>query len=78
MVQVKSSDEALILCKTSIGRLKLEINDLPATKVKAPKLKIVLHSSFRSNASLHILNVKLLVTFTHHVSVKQSDKHQQL
>lgn len=31
--QVKSSEEALILCKTSIGSLKLEINDLPATKV---------------------------------------------
>ncbi|CAK6979262.1 S proteasome non-ATPase regulatory subunit 13 [Scomber scombrus] len=30
--KVKSSDEAVILCKTSIGRLKLEINDLPATK----------------------------------------------
>ncbi|KAG9334393.1 hypothetical protein JZ751_008142 [Albula glossodonta] len=29
---VKSSDEAVILCKTSIGSLKLEINDLPATK----------------------------------------------
>lgn len=32
--QVKSSEEAVILCKTSIGSLKLEINDLPATKVK--------------------------------------------
>lgn len=31
--QVKSSEEAVILCKTSIGSLKLEINDLPATKV---------------------------------------------
>uniref|UniRef100_A0A8C6LN48 Proteasome 26S subunit, non-ATPase 13 n=1 Tax=Nothobranchius furzeri TaxID=105023 RepID=A0A8C6LN48_NOTFU len=30
--KVKSSEEAVILCKTSIGRLKLEINDLPATK----------------------------------------------
>ncbi|TDH17453.1 hypothetical protein EPR50_G00008570 [Perca flavescens] len=30
--KVKSSDEAVILCKTSIGKLKLEINDLPATK----------------------------------------------
>ncbi|KAI1903951.1 hypothetical protein AGOR_G00000690 [Albula goreensis] len=30
--KVKSSDEAVILCKTSIGSLKLEINDLPATK----------------------------------------------
>uniref|UniRef100_A0A8D0CVS7 Proteasome 26S subunit, non-ATPase 13 n=1 Tax=Sander lucioperca TaxID=283035 RepID=A0A8D0CVS7_SANLU len=30
--KVKSSDEAVILCKTSIGRLKLEISDLPATK----------------------------------------------
>uniref|UniRef100_A0AAQ5X520 26S proteasome non-ATPase regulatory subunit 13 n=1 Tax=Amphiprion ocellaris TaxID=80972 RepID=A0AAQ5X520_AMPOC len=29
---VKSSEEAVILCKTSIGSLKLEINDLPATK----------------------------------------------
>lgn len=35
LVQVKSSDEAVILCKTSIGSLKLEINDLPATKVKS-------------------------------------------
>lgn len=31
--QVKASDEAVILCKTSIGSLKLDINDLPATKV---------------------------------------------
>lgn len=31
--QVKSSEEAVILCKTSIGSLKLEISDLPATKV---------------------------------------------
>ncbi len=31
--QVKASEEATILCKTSIGTLKLEINDLPATKV---------------------------------------------
>uniref|UniRef100_A0A8D3DUK5 26S proteasome non-ATPase regulatory subunit 13 n=1 Tax=Scophthalmus maximus TaxID=52904 RepID=A0A8D3DUK5_SCOMX len=30
--KVKSSDEAVILCKTSIGSLKLKINDLPATK----------------------------------------------
>uniref|UniRef100_A0A8C1GVM9 26S proteasome non-ATPase regulatory subunit 13 n=2 Tax=Cyprinus carpio TaxID=7962 RepID=A0A8C1GVM9_CYPCA len=30
--QVKASDEAVILCKTSIGSLKLDINDLPATK----------------------------------------------
>uniref|UniRef100_A0A8C9VBA8 Proteasome 26S subunit, non-ATPase 13 n=1 Tax=Scleropages formosus TaxID=113540 RepID=A0A8C9VBA8_SCLFO len=30
--KVKSSEEAVILCKTSIGSLKLEINDLPATK----------------------------------------------
>lgn len=34
---MKSSEEAVILCKTSIGSLKLEINDLPATKVNAPK-----------------------------------------
>jgi hypothetical protein len=34
LVQVKSSEEAVILCKTTIGSLKLEINDLPATKVK--------------------------------------------
>ncbi|KAK5619353.1 26S proteasome non-ATPase regulatory subunit 13 [Crenichthys baileyi] len=30
--KVKSSDEAISLCKTSIGSLKLEISDLPATK----------------------------------------------
>ncbi|KAI4898521.1 hypothetical protein NFI96_013745 [Prochilodus magdalenae] len=30
--KVKSSEEAVILCKTSIGSLKLEINDLTATK----------------------------------------------
>lgn len=34
--QVKSSEEAVILCKTSIGSLKLEISDLPATKVRPP------------------------------------------
>uniref|UniRef100_A0A8C2WEA0 26S proteasome non-ATPase regulatory subunit 13 n=1 Tax=Cyclopterus lumpus TaxID=8103 RepID=A0A8C2WEA0_CYCLU len=32
ILPVKSCDEALILCKTSIGKLKLEISDLPATK----------------------------------------------
>ncbi|MGH0136875.1 UNVERIFIED_CONTAM: hypothetical protein FKN15_009587 [Acipenser sinensis] len=32
--KVKSSDEAVILCKTTIGSLKLEINDLPATKAE--------------------------------------------
>ncbi|RXN01705.1 26S proteasome non-ATPase regulatory subunit 13 [Acipenser ruthenus] len=32
LIKVKSSDEAVILCKTTIGSLKLEINDLPATK----------------------------------------------
>uniref|UniRef100_A0A3B4C9T9 26S proteasome non-ATPase regulatory subunit 13 n=1 Tax=Pygocentrus nattereri TaxID=42514 RepID=A0A3B4C9T9_PYGNA len=30
--KVKVSDEAVILCKTVIGSLKLDINDLPATK----------------------------------------------
>ncbi|KAI5615027.1 26S proteasome non-ATPase regulatory subunit 13, partial [Silurus asotus] len=30
--KVKASDEAVILCKTVIGSLKLDINDLPATK----------------------------------------------
>uniref|UniRef100_A0A4W4DP79 26S proteasome non-ATPase regulatory subunit 13 n=1 Tax=Electrophorus electricus TaxID=8005 RepID=A0A4W4DP79_ELEEL len=30
--QVKSNEEAVILCKTSIGSLKLEISDLAATK----------------------------------------------
>lgn len=30
--KVKSSDEAVILCKTAIGCLKLEINDLATTK----------------------------------------------
>ncbi|XDV53232.1 hypothetical protein PO909_021789 [Leuciscus waleckii] len=30
--KVKSSDEAVILCKTSVGSLKLDISDLPATK----------------------------------------------
>uniref|UniRef100_A0A8C1BND7 26S proteasome non-ATPase regulatory subunit 13 n=1 Tax=Cyprinus carpio carpio TaxID=630221 RepID=A0A8C1BND7_CYPCA len=30
--KVKVSEEAVILCKTTIGSLKLDINDLPATK----------------------------------------------
>ncbi|XP_063044262.1 26S proteasome non-ATPase regulatory subunit 13-like [Engraulis encrasicolus] len=30
--KVKSSDEAVILCKTTIGGLKLDLNELPATK----------------------------------------------
>lgn len=56
LIQVKSNEEAVILCKTSIGSLKLEINDLPATKVKAllflsffPKLlaHTLSHTSFR-------------------------------
>lgn len=37
--QVKSSDEAVILCKTSIGCLKLEINELATTKVRYNKNK---------------------------------------
>uniref|UniRef100_A0AAY4BU16 26S proteasome non-ATPase regulatory subunit 13 n=1 Tax=Denticeps clupeoides TaxID=299321 RepID=A0AAY4BU16_9TELE len=32
ILQVKSSEEAVILCKTTIGGLRLDINDLPATK----------------------------------------------
>lgn len=35
LIQVKSNEESVILCKTSIGSLKLEINDLPATKVNS-------------------------------------------
>lgn len=34
-VQVKSSDEAVILCKTAIGALKLNIGDLQVTKVSS-------------------------------------------
>lgn len=34
-LQVKSSDEAVILCKTAIGALKLNIGDLQVTKVRA-------------------------------------------
>lgn len=37
-LQVKSSDEAVILCKTAIGALKLNIGDLQVTKVRAPHL----------------------------------------
>ncbi|NWH39630.1 PSD13 ATPase, partial [Chloropsis hardwickii] len=33
--KVKSSDEAVILCKTAIGALKLNIGDLQVTKVRA-------------------------------------------
>lgn len=33
-LQVKSSDEAVILCKTAIGALKLNIGDLQVTKVR--------------------------------------------
>lgn len=35
---MKSSDEAVILCKTAIGALKLNIGDLQVTKVRAPHL----------------------------------------
>lgn len=31
---MKSSDEAVILCKTAIGALKLNIGDLQVTKVR--------------------------------------------
>lgn len=34
-LQVKSSDEAVILCKTAVGALKLNIGDLQATKVSS-------------------------------------------
>lgn len=37
-LQVKSSDEAVILCKTAIGALKLNIGDLQVTKVRVPHL----------------------------------------
>ncbi|XP_043561647.1 26S proteasome non-ATPase regulatory subunit 13 isoform X2 [Chiloscyllium plagiosum] len=32
LIKVKSSDEAVILCKTAIGALKLNVGDLPVTK----------------------------------------------
>uniref|UniRef100_A0A8C5DSP9 26S proteasome non-ATPase regulatory subunit 13 n=1 Tax=Gouania willdenowi TaxID=441366 RepID=A0A8C5DSP9_GOUWI len=41
---VKSSEEAVILCKTSIGNLKLEINDLPATKKIIEEVEEILNN----------------------------------
>uniref|UniRef100_A0A8C5DSL1 26S proteasome non-ATPase regulatory subunit 13 n=1 Tax=Gouania willdenowi TaxID=441366 RepID=A0A8C5DSL1_GOUWI len=42
--KVKSSEEAVILCKTSIGNLKLEINDLPATKKIIEEVEEILNN----------------------------------
>jgi len=39
--KVKSSDEAVILCKTAIGALKLNIGDLQVTKVSVPSYRFV-------------------------------------
>uniref|UniRef100_A0A8C5FKF0 26S proteasome non-ATPase regulatory subunit 13 n=1 Tax=Gadus morhua TaxID=8049 RepID=A0A8C5FKF0_GADMO len=44
LVQVKSSEEAVILCKTTIGSLKLEINDLPATKKIIEEVEEILNN----------------------------------
>uniref|UniRef100_A0A8C8DJT6 26S proteasome non-ATPase regulatory subunit 13 n=1 Tax=Oryzias sinensis TaxID=183150 RepID=A0A8C8DJT6_9TELE len=41
---VKSSEEAVILCKTSIGSLKLEISDLPATKKIIEEVEEILNN----------------------------------
>ncbi|KAF6733525.1 26S proteasome non-ATPase regulatory subunit 13 [Oryzias melastigma] len=42
--KVKSSEEAVILCKTSIGSLKLEISDLPATKKIIEEVEEILNN----------------------------------
>uniref|UniRef100_A0A674C700 26S proteasome non-ATPase regulatory subunit 13 n=1 Tax=Salmo trutta TaxID=8032 RepID=A0A674C700_SALTR len=42
--KVKSNDESVILCKTSIGALKLEINDLPATKILIEEVEETLNN----------------------------------
>ncbi|KAG7276845.1 hypothetical protein CRUP_007982 [Coryphaenoides rupestris] len=42
--KVKSSEEAVILCKTTIGGLKLEINDLPATKKIIEEVEEILNN----------------------------------
>uniref|UniRef100_A0A8C5BHP9 PSD13 N-terminal domain-containing protein n=1 Tax=Gadus morhua TaxID=8049 RepID=A0A8C5BHP9_GADMO len=42
--KVKSSEEAVILCKTTIGSLKLEINDLPATKKIIEEVEEILNN----------------------------------
>uniref|UniRef100_A0A8B9GUF4 26S proteasome non-ATPase regulatory subunit 13 n=1 Tax=Astyanax mexicanus TaxID=7994 RepID=A0A8B9GUF4_ASTMX len=42
--KVKASDEAVILCKTKIGSLKLDINDLPATKKLIEEVEELLNS----------------------------------
>ncbi|XP_066504347.1 26S proteasome non-ATPase regulatory subunit 13-like [Hoplias malabaricus] len=42
--KVKSSEEALILCKTAIGSLKLQINDLTATKKLTEEIEEMLNN----------------------------------
>ncbi|MGH0144910.1 UNVERIFIED_CONTAM: hypothetical protein FKN15_019343 [Acipenser sinensis] len=54
LFQVKSSDEAVILCKTTIGSLKLEINDLPATKVKSSDEAVILCKTTIGSLKLEI------------------------
>ncbi|XP_076878427.1 26S proteasome non-ATPase regulatory subunit 13 [Brachyhypopomus gauderio] len=41
--KVKASDEAVILCKTAIGSLKLDISDLPATKKLIEEVEVLLN-----------------------------------
>lgn len=52
--QVKSSEEAVILCKTSIGSLKLEISDLPATKVRPPAAARTRSDPLRAGWGAHL------------------------
>lgn len=64
---MKSSEEAVILCKTSIGSLKLEINDLPATKVNASKTNSqnLKAATFTSQLSHHVVPMmRLLASIT--------------
>uniref|UniRef100_A0A672K506 26S proteasome non-ATPase regulatory subunit 13-like n=1 Tax=Sinocyclocheilus grahami TaxID=75366 RepID=A0A672K506_SINGR len=42
--KVKISEEAVILCKTTIGSLKLDINDLPATKKLIEEVEEILNN----------------------------------
>ncbi|XP_005746715.1 26S proteasome non-ATPase regulatory subunit 13 isoform X1 [Pundamilia nyererei] len=42
--KVKSSEEAVILCKTAIGNLRLEINDVPATKKEIEEIEETLNN----------------------------------
>lgn len=69
---MKSSDEAVILCKTAIGALKLNIGDLQVTKVRSRNI----YHCFKLGGSPNFLfNCLFLNNFKLQESCKSSAKN---